>query len=123
MELYRPFTPFDTHAKACNNTPGTINVFLGSGEDFEGGDLITVEPDGALATHPLRAGDAALFVSHKYHNVTPVTKGKRQVLVAEVWQGAERECAHRCLRAAGECDYTLTRAQMARVAQDVAMLG
>jgi hypothetical protein len=32
-------------------------------------------------------GDAALFVSHKYHNVRPITAGKRTVLVVELWEG------------------------------------
>ena len=67
-------------------------------------------------------GDLMLFVSHKYHNIEPVRRGKRVVLVAELWDGPERRCAHRCL-GRGECNYTLTRSQVAHTAQNLAMLG
>ena len=31
-----------------------------------------------------------LFLSHKYHCVSPVESGVRNVLVAELWEGDER---------------------------------
>jgi hypothetical protein len=34
--------------------------------------------------------------SHKYHCVTPVTRGVRQVMVTEYWRGPPRHCPHRC---------------------------
>ena len=37
----------------------------------------------------------------------PVTSGTRQVLVAEVWAGQERTCAHRCEQHDGDCPVTL----------------
>ena len=37
-----------------------------------------------------------LFVSHKEHNVKPVTRGRRRVLVLELWQGDACSCPHRC---------------------------
>lgn len=37
----------------------------------------------------------------------PVTAGTRQVLVAEVWAGRERTCAHRCEQHNGDCPVTL----------------
>ena len=75
---------------------------------FEGGALSTLGLDGKLhAAAPFELGDATVFVSHKYHCVTPVTKGKRQVLVCEIWHGRERECAHRCEQHDGECPITL----------------
>ena len=39
-----------------------------------------------------------LFLSHKYHCVSPVESGTRNVLVAELWEGDEREAAD------GRCD-------------------
>ena len=38
---------------------------------------------------------------------SPVTSGTRQVLVAEVWAGRERTCAHRCEQHDGDCPVTL----------------
>jgi len=74
-------------------------------EDFEGGQFSTLEDDGSIKEHPFSQGDAVLFVSHKAHHVTPVTKGTRQVLVVEFWEGPDRTCPHRC-QALGECNMT-----------------
>ena len=54
--------------------------------------------------HCLERGDALVFVSHKFHSVSPVTTGCRRVLVAELWHGPARECGHRCMARAGECE-------------------
>ncbi|CAE8617079.1 unnamed protein product [Polarella glacialis] len=85
----------------------TIDVILGMAQDsrgqFEGGCFRTLEVDGGFAEHPVSVGDALLFVSHKYHCVTPVVTGCRQVLVLEFWRGPERCCNHRCETLAGRC--------------------
>ena len=47
------------------------------------------QPDGSLLQHTFERGDALVFLSHKYHSVSPVTAGTRQVLVSELWQGTE----------------------------------
>ena len=57
-------------------------------------------------------GDMLLFLSHKYHTVAEVTSGLRQVLILELWQGEERECAHRCEQHWGACTTTLAVARM-----------
>jgi len=89
----------------------TIDVMLAdSSKDFEGGQLSLPEADGNVTTPQMNQGDAVVFLSHKYHNVTPVTKGKRTVLVLELWEGPERTCAHRC-GSMEPCDYTLDVAQ------------
>ena len=76
------------------------------GVDWEGGELCSLETDGALARAPLGAlGDAAVFVSHKYHCVAPVTRGVRRVLVVEFWHGDERHCGHRCDTRRGPCAF------------------
>jgi len=86
----------------------TIDVMLAEpGTDFEGGDFTTPEPDGSRKHHSFKKGDAVLFLSHKYHNVMPVTKGKRAVLVAELWTGPNRVCPHRCWEREGDCDRKL----------------
>ena len=85
----------------------TVDVMLGApGVDWEGGELCSLETDGALARAPLGAlGDAAVFVSHKYHCVAPVTRGVRRVLVVEFWHGDERHCGHRCDTRRGPCAF------------------
>lgn len=72
----------------------TIDVILGDGP-FEGGCFRTLEADGSFAEHPMSVGDGLLFVSHKYHCVTPVTAGVRQALVLEFWRGPEQRCGYR----------------------------
>ena len=41
--------------------------------------------------------------AHGRHNVWPVTRGLRRVLVIELWEGVERACGHRCELAEGPC--------------------
>jgi hypothetical protein len=65
----------------------TVVVLLN--DDFEGGVFRTHEFDGVMLEHPMRAGDAVCFVSHKYHNVTEVTAGTRHSLVMELWHPPE----------------------------------
>jgi hypothetical protein len=85
----------------------TVDIMLSPTTDFEGGTLSTLEADGTLLPHAFERGEATVFVSHKYHCVAPVTAGTRQVLVAEIWAGRERGCAHRCEQHEGECPVTL----------------
>mmetsp|Transcript_67497 Transcript_67497/g.218054 ORF Transcript_67497/g.218054 Transcript_67497/m.218054 type:complete len:89 (-) Transcript_67497:116-382(-) len=66
------------------------------GQDFEGGAFTTPELDGSSSTPEFGKGDALFFVSHKFHNVRPVTAGTRNVLVAELWAGPSSRCEHRC---------------------------
>ena len=66
------------------------------------------DPPIAHYLHPsftrFERGDVQIFQSHKYHCVEPVRRGKRVVLVIELWDGEERRCAHRCERRAGVCE-------------------
>lgn len=94
----------------------TLDIMLTPSGSYEGGELSTLErlepANGAgeasevLTQHQFEQGDALLFVSHKYHCVAPVTKGTRQVLVAEYWWGEQRECGHRCDQHWGRCEFT-----------------
>ena len=51
--------------------------------------LQTLEADGTLLSHEWERGDALVFLSHKYHCVSQLTRGTRQVVVCELWQGTE----------------------------------
>jgi len=109
----------------------TMDVMLANpGEDFSGGELATPNI-GAREENTQRKytpveqfekGDAAFFLSHKYHNVLPVTAGKRTVLVVELWEGPEKSCPHRCLTT-GPCKHSLTKSQIDGFRQHLAILG
>lgn len=90
----------------------TIDIMLSSpGVDFNGGAFGTLEADGSVHEHAeFRRGDALCFVSHKRHCVRPVTDGVRRVLVAELWEGPERTCGHRCRERVGDCGYSASTA-------------
>ena len=65
----------------------TIVALLSSASEFDGGVFRTHEPDGIQLEHPMDQGDVICFISHKFHNVTPVTRGQRRSLVIEMWEG------------------------------------
>ena len=44
-----------------------------------------------------------MFLLHKYHCVTPLRRGRRQVLVCELWQAFERRYNCRCNILRGRC--------------------
>ena len=69
----------------------TIDVMLSDRDEFDGGHFGTLECDGTTRKHPFDKGDAVVFVSHKFHSVSPVTAGRRHVLVMEIWEGEECE--------------------------------
>ena len=57
-------------------------------DGYEGGVFRTgLDSDGTMEEHRLRPGDCVCFLSHKYHNVTPVVCGFRRSLVIELWEG------------------------------------
>ena len=67
----------------------TIDILLSDPAEIEGGVLQTLEADGALLPHAWEQGDALVFLSHKYHCVSELTGGTRQVMVCEFWEGTE----------------------------------
>ena len=101
----------------------TIDIMLSDPDagDFVGGELVFPTEDGSFdsSVETFEIGDAMLFVSHKPHNVRPVVKGVREVLVLELWEGDERCCAHRCLKRSGDCSGSMARLHLASVAQDL----
>jgi len=74
----------------------TLDIMLSDTSDFSGGTFQTLEADGTLQPHQFERGDAMVFQSHKFHCVTPVESGKRQVFVCELWEGLPRNCPKRC---------------------------
>ena len=76
----------------------TVDIMLSQQGAFEGGHLEAPEADGTDSLCTLDApGDAAVFLSHKYHSVTEVVTGTRNVLVVEFWAATECQRGHRCL--------------------------
>lgn len=73
-----------------NDSVVTIVALLSSEDEFEGGVFRTHEADGLQLEHPMKMGDAICFVSHKYHNIAKVTRGRRRSIVMELWQGGQR---------------------------------
>lgn len=101
----------------------TMDIMLASsGFDFTGGEFFTLEADGSESVPTFELGDALFFVSHKPHNVRPVIKGRRSVMVVEMWHGPERFCAHRCLDPQS-CSYSLSKSQLSSMSTNVGMLG
>eukprot|EP00930_Biecheleria_cincta_P045435 TRINITY_DN31308_c0_g1_i1.p1 TRINITY_DN31308_c0_g1~~TRINITY_DN31308_c0_g1_i1.p1 ORF type:complete len:244 (-),score=27.51 TRINITY_DN31308_c0_g1_i1:408-1139(-) len=68
----------------------TLDVMLSRpSTDFGGGDFCTLEGVGNnFDKHYFGQGDAILFVSHKMHCIRHVHRGRREVLVVELWEGA-----------------------------------
>ena len=67
----------------------TMSVLLADPKDFDGGVFVTFE-DGQAAHHDsLARGDALVIPSEMLHNVTTVTRGVRNSLVIELWEGKE----------------------------------
>lgn len=81
----------------------TMDIMLSDTADFEGGEFQTPEADGSVLTHRFERGDLLVFNSHKYHRVSPLTGGTRNVFVCEVWEGLERKCPRRCTEPWGAC--------------------
>ncbi|ETO27264.1 putative hydroxylase [Reticulomyxa filosa] len=64
-------------------------------KDFEGGQLMSWEANEQFLTYSVKQGSALIFPSHKYHSVSTVTKGERNVLVIELWSGEKGTEKHR----------------------------
>lgn len=67
----------------------TLVALLSDENDFEGGIFRTHEENDSYLDHQMTLGSVICFISHKYHNVAPVTKGIRRSFVMELWQGGQ----------------------------------
>lgn len=81
----------------------TVDIMLE--EPQRGACFQTLEANGTVIHHPFCRGDALIFVSHKYHNVSPLERGRRKVLVLEFWNGVVPVCGHRCDLHFGQCHF------------------
>lgn len=70
----------------------TIVVLLSKADEYAGGLFRTNEVGERHMIHEMNQGDAICFLSHKYHNITPLTWGCRKSLVMELWQGVLYTC-------------------------------
>eukprot|EP00613_Pedinella_sp_CCMP2098_P073536 CAMPEP_0171921804 /NCGR_PEP_ID=MMETSP0993-20121228/20639_1 /TAXON_ID=483369 /ORGANISM="non described non described, Strain CCMP2098" /LENGTH=202 /DNA_ID=CAMNT_0012559335 /DNA_START=62 /DNA_END=667 /DNA_ORIENTATION=+ len=66
---------------------GSLLTLVSALDDgYEGGVFRTgLDADDTMNEHYMHPGDCVCFLSHKYHNVTPVVKGTRHSLVIELW--------------------------------------
>ena len=112
--------PFPTHFDSSSLI--TIDVMLSDpSTEFEGGQFSTLEADGTMKEYShFKKGDALVFVSHKFHCVSPVSASRRHVLVMELWEGEERGCAHRCERQRGHCGHSVRTSFWRRMLNDIA---
>ena len=88
---YGPTDHFKKHNDSIHNKdPRKIRRFstvtlLSKTEDLEGGNLIIFDKyDGKLETN-LEVGETVLFYSSTFHQVTPIIKGCREVLVGWIY--------------------------------------
>ena len=68
---------------------GSLMTLVSALDDgYEGGIFRTgLDEDGTTREHRMKPGDCICFLSHKYHNVTPIVSGVRHSLVIEIWEG------------------------------------
>lgn len=68
----------------------STSTLISESSDFEGGELILYDDDSDIEIDPkLEVGETVIFNSITPHQVKPVTKGRREVLVA--WFGLVQE--------------------------------
>ena len=65
----------------------TIVCLLANEDEYTGGIFRTNEMNDIDLEHDMCVGDVICFISHKYHNITPLISGCRKSLVMELWQG------------------------------------
>jgi predicted 2-oxoglutarate/Fe(II)-dependent dioxygenase YbiX len=63
----------------------TIVTLLSKTDDLEGGDLMVFDENGNAINTMLEIGETILFYSSTIHQVTRITKGDREVLVAWIY--------------------------------------
>tara|TARA_R110001632_G_scaffold159076_3_gene277296 strand:- start:967 stop:1536 length:570 start_codon:yes stop_codon:yes gene_type:complete len=72
-----------------NNRPDRLystSTLISQSADFEGGELIIYDDDDNPTNTDLQVGETAFFDSMTPHQVNPVTKGTREVLVAWIYK-------------------------------------
>jgi hypothetical protein len=67
----------------------TMVIMLSAQDEFQGGGFKTWEADETWCYHDLRQGDCLIIPSYKFHSVDTLTGGRRNVIIMEIWDGAE----------------------------------
>jgi len=67
----------------------STSTLISQSEDFEGGELIVFDEDDNPINTDLQVGETAFFDSMTPHQVNPVTKGTREVLVAWIYKKSD----------------------------------
>lgn len=62
------------------------STILHKSDDLEGGEFLIWSKDGSVHTVELEVGDTLFFMSDYWHQILPINKGTRQVLVAWIWK-------------------------------------
>ncbi len=91
FNLYEPGMSYGAHTDAAlMDTPTgalradlSMTIFLSEPSEYEGGELVSTDTDGTVRTIKLDAGDAVLYSAATFHEVRPVTRGRR--LAGIVW--------------------------------------
>lgn len=73
-----------------NKNPNRVRRFtsvtlLSKTDDLQGGDLLVFDENKNAINTMLKVGETVLFYSSTMHQVTPITKGSREVLVAWIY--------------------------------------
>lgn len=98
---YLRYGPGDLFGKHKDLIPvkdkdGKVRVFSSStiikqSDDLEGGDFIIYDHYDTPHTVPLKPGETIFFSSNVHHEVTKVTKGNREVLVAWIYERSDKD--------------------------------
>jgi len=67
----------------------TTSTLISQSDDLEGGDLIVFDEEDNAINTSLEVGETVFFLPTTYHQVTPVTKGTREVLVAWIYEKSD----------------------------------
>ena len=75
--------------KNAANRIYSTSTLISQSDDFEGGELIIYDKDDNPINTDLQVGETAFFDSTTAHQVNPVTKGTREVLVAWIYKKSD----------------------------------
>ena len=89
--IYNEGDHFTKHKDVINNGSNKVRIFSTSTiisytEDFEGGEFRIWSNDGFNQNIDLQPGETVFFDSNTQHQVFPVKKGTREVLVAWIYK-------------------------------------
>lgn len=85
------FTKHKDQLKDENPRIFSTSTIISYSEDFEGGEFGIYSGDGYFDYVNLSPGETVFFDSRTWHQVFPVTKGTREVLVAWIYHKTEEE--------------------------------